>query len=50
MSNILYFRCVDHVQLMSTINNLKILVEKYPRVFNFLFEIKQKILRDLINL
>ena len=32
LSNIFYYRCVDHVQLMATISNLKSFVEREPRI------------------
>lgn len=32
MSNIFYFRCIDHVQLVATINNMKEFLVKHPRV------------------
>ncbi|CAF0862394.1 unnamed protein product [Brachionus calyciflorus] len=32
LSNIFYYRCVDHVQLLACFNNIKILMEKHPQI------------------
>ena len=32
MSNIFYFRCIDHVQLIATINNMSDFLTKHPKV------------------
>jgi hypothetical protein len=38
LSNILYFRCVDHVQLTSIMNNLKDVIEKQQKVRFFIIK------------
>jgi hypothetical protein len=32
LSNIMYYRCVDHVQLISVVNGLKEVIEKHDNV------------------
>ena len=35
LANIFLYRCVDHVQLISTVCNLKDFIDKHPKVYSF---------------